>query len=948
MKIDAPTCIQLRGVRVHNLKNVDVDIPLNQLTAITGVSGSGKSSLAFDTLFVEGQRRYIDSFSASARQHLERLEKPDVEDVSRIPPAVAIRQVSARPSLRSTVGTTTEIQRYLEMLFVRTGQLFCPECQLLVQKHDSKSILDSLKQLEFGSRIQLAFPVECESDSFEESCHELIDRGFSRAILTHTDSHSSKQTSLAELLDGEPLSPQCSLLIIVDRISAGKTDERRVIEAIETCLNSNAAECVVLTMADSTASASNDLEIEGQRWKSSTYSSSYSCSCGRRFRSPEPRDLHFLSPAGMCQSCVGAGVIAELNLEQIVSDRSQSIAHGAFAIFEGEKWAKEKERFLAFAQNQGVAVDVPVGELNAADWHLLIEGDPSDKKKHGVRAFLQRLERRIQTHELSLFIAQWQTIRQCDDCAGSRLNDIARGFRIQVGSANIEATDNRQPSFKLDVSLPEFSQFSVTYARDAIHSLNDSLLDAQRNACRYLIEELKNRLSQLQELGLGYLSLDRAMRSLSSGEARRIELAAVLGSPLVHSLFVFDEPSAGLHPSDMAAVIDTLHRLRDVGNTVVVVEHDRRFIEAADYCVDIGPLAGQSGGEVVYAGELAGLKDCEGSLTGKHLHGSPAETAATGTEATSLVTPATKWIELRDATFHHLDVPEVRFPLDCLCVVAGVSGAGKSSLVEHVLYPAVCQTLSRPCSIQDCGTWSPLETLQHINDVQFVDDAPLTRSARSNAVTWLDVFPAIRQLFAETQEAREREFTAGHFSFNSDRGGRCEKCDGAGRLEVDMQFLADVSMTCPECQGSRYRNEILEVTWRTRSIADVLAMTSAEAFSFFRGQAKIQRRLQPLKEVGLEYLTLGQSLATLSGGEAQRLKLAACMGTTKNRSLILLNEPSKGLHPNDVERLLECFSRLISNGHSLVVIEHDSDIIGAADHLINVGPGAGPLGGKLV
>ena len=940
--------IQIRGVRVHNLKNVDVDIPLNRLTVITGISGSGKSSLAFDTLFVEGQRRYIDSFSASARQHLDRLEKPNVESVSRIPPAVAIRQVSTVASARSTIATATEIQRTLEMLFVRQGRLICPDCDLLVEQHDSASVSKWLQQQPAGARMQLGFRVRFQESSFEVACRELLNAGFSRALVSNVQGASSvgSNTTLSELiaLDSatKPEDQQRAVFVIVDRVTVGKTKPTRLIEGIETCLASESGQCIVFGESDAVPDVTEDsIEIDGKHWRGTTFSASLACArCTREFRQPHVRDLNVLSPAGMCPGCAGAGFVSDVDLNQIVPDRTKSIESGAFAVFRDEKWAKEKDRFFALARDQGISLDKPIEQLAQDDIDLLVNGDPTEKTQRGIQAFLRRLERRTPTHELSLFLAQWRNVRVCIDCSGTRLNQLARGIRIRVAGA----VDSIGVDARVEMSLPQFTELSIDDALVAVQRMRDGWPPTELAACRHLLSELENRLRQLGEIGLGYLPLNRAMRTLSAGEARRVELAAVLGSPLVHSLFVLDEPSAGLHPSDMAPVIDALHRLRDVGNTVVVVEHERRFVEAADFCIDIGPRAGQAGGEVVFAGEVGMLAGCEHSLTAQHLAKS---NGAAKTEA-SRITAATKWIELRDAKFQHLDVSEVRFPLDCLCVVSGVSGSGKSSLVEHVLYPAVCQSLSKTCVVHERGSWSLLSSLEHISDVQFVDDSPLARNVRSNAATWLDVFPLIRRLFSETNEAQEKGFTAGHFSFNSDRGGRCPKCDGAGRLEVDMQFLADVVMTCPECSGARYRSEILQVTWRTRSIADVLAMTSSEAFLFFRGQPQIQRRLQPLKEVGLEYLTLGQPLSTLSGGEAQRLKLAACLGTTKNRSLILLNEPTRGLHPADVERLIECFGRLIAVGHSLIVIEHDIDMIRAADHVITLGPGAGPNGGRVV
>lgn len=848
--------IEIRGARVHNLRDVDVDIPLNRLTVITGVSGSGKSSLAFDTLAAEGQRRYVESFSATARQHLDRLEKPDADRIDHLPPAVGLRQNSITRSPRATVATVTEIDDLLRVLLSRTGTIRCPDCCVNVQRHTAESVAAWISKQPDGQRFQVAFPLELAADgSVEAILHELQETGFTRAVCLSSDSGEpvTGQTRDVSSLDEQAESASgVEWLIVVDRLVSGQATSQRLTESLESCFLNGDDRCVVLWQVET--DADETVAIDGRPWRLSRFSARLECDqCGRLFPQPEPRLLSFRSPLGACRNCQGTGALADRQV--------------------------------------------------------------------------------------------------CSDCDGSRLRSEARAVGL-----TLEMPSHAGESRFYGISL--LSALTVDDVQVWLESLPDRLTPEQRPVTSELIPELTTRLNYLQSVGLGYVQLNRALNSLSRGEAQRVAMTGILGSRLVNTLFVLDEPSAGLHPRDVGHIVRLVQDLRDSPNTVVVVEHEPDFAEAADYQLDIGPGAGREGGLVVFAGSRADARaavrsqpvdrasqpDDESTLADRI-----AETTADAAESGDGRRREEHRLQLTGCRHHTLDNVSVQFPLGCLCVVTGVSGAGKSSLVEGVLYPGLCQRLGQPCDVEDRGECDELTGFESLSHVELVDDKPLKGGRRSSPVTWLKTFGEIRALFADTGEARGRNLAAGDFSFNTDRGGRCEKCKGTGTVEIDMQFLADVVMTCPDCHGSRYQRHIMEVTWRGRSISDVLAMTAAEAFTFFRGQPKIQKKLRSLKDVGLDYLTLGQPLSTLSGGESQRLKLAASLAASgRSGSLLILNEPTTGLHPLDVQRLLECFDGLIAVGHSLLVIEHHLDVIRSADHVIDMGPEAGPDGGKIV
>jgi excinuclease ABC subunit A len=804
-----PSLIHLRGVRVHNLKNVDVDVPLRRLTVFSGVSGSGKSSLAFDTLYAESQRRYLQSFSTYTRQFLERLSQPDADRIENLPPAIAVSQRALPRGPRTTVGTLTEVVDYLRLLFARAGTLFCRSCGQEIRASSATDVVAAVDRMPAGTRFAVAFPARPEPDTdAAEWATGLREEGFLRV-----------QVGARTIRLGEdalpPLAEQDALWVLVDRLEAGRAARERLTDSIETALARGNGRMALLVDGEATVF---DQRLVCPR-------------CGIEYPPLEPRLFNFNDPLGACPTCEGTG-----------------------------------------------SAPGPKRGENAAP---------------------------------------------CPTCHGTRLNDLA--LSVRVGGRNIA----------------EWCALSVEDL--AVFSTAVELPEDRRPEVRLLLEQIGTRLVFLRAVDLDYLTLDRAARTLSTGEAQRVRLTTALGSNLVNALYVLDEPTAGLHPSDTAKLRAVLLRLRDAGNTLVIVEHDFEILRAADHLVDLGPGAGEEGGQVLYQGPPAEVVHCPASLTGAYLAGRrqialPAQRRPASHGSLRVV----------GARAHNLKDLTVEFPLGVLCVVTGVSGAGKSSLVQETLYPALAQR--KPPKGQAQGPASPVKILgaEQVGDVVLMDQAPLARTARSNAATYLKVFDEIRKVFAETPEARMRNFGPGVFSFNQP-GGRCEACEGHGTMTVDMQFLADVTVPCLECKGTRYQRDVLNVKVRSLNIAEVLNLTVREAFRFFRAQPLIERRLKWLLDVGLEYLRLGQPADTLSGGECQRLKLAGHLAASrKPRCLFLLDEPTAGLHVADLPRLLECFERLLETGHSLIVVEHNLELIKCADHVIDLGPGAAAAGGRIV
>jgi excinuclease ABC subunit A len=911
--------IQLRGVAVHNLKRVDLDIPHHRLVVLCGLSGSGKTSLALDTLYAEGQRRYIDSFSAYTRQFLERLEKPAADRIDGIPPAIAVTHKNTSRSNRSTVGTTTECSDYLRLLFAKIGHVICWQCGQEVRRHSAQTISSELDRLPEGTRYLIAFAVEPTRRGQGLLWPSFQEEGFVRIIvgdrLVSLDKEPWSEALEAEAAGG--------VLAVVDRLSIGSATLQRIRDSLETALTKGGGKVHILFESNdgTPLPGAAERQLDGRPWLEAAFSSRLRCeNCGLDYPPPEPRLFSFNSPLGACPECEGFGNVVDIDMDLVVPDPGKSLAEGAVAPWNTPAYAHELQELLALAPDCNLRTDIPYRDLSPEERRLVVEGVPS-REFGGLRGFFKWLERRKYKMHLRVFLSRWRSQRPCPTCGGARLRREA--LAVHVGGRNIAELSNRKVidalAFVRQLDLPAW----------------------ERQVARTMLEQVENRLSYLVDVGLGYLTLDRTLRTLSGGEAQRVALTGALGSSLVNMLYVLDEPSVGLHPRDVDRLTDAIAGLRDRGNSVVVVEHEESMIRAADQLIEIGPGAGERGGEVAFQGTLDEMLNCPRSLTGDYLSGRRGVSTASKRRQ-----PNHGWIRLAGARGHNLQSVTVEFPLGVLCLVTGVSGSGKSTLVQDTLYPALCQRkrkdAPKPLDYDDVFGDGQLD------DVILVDQSPIGRSPRSNPVTYIKAFDEIRGVFAETIEARTRNFGAAHFSFNVD-GGRCSACEGDGYIAVDMQFLADVYMRCSQCGGKRYRKEVLDVKYRGRSIADVLDMTVREAFGFFRGQTKVQARLKRLIDVGLDYLRLGQPANTLSGGESQRLKLAAYMTTTRRgRSLFILDEPTTGLHFQDVVQLMDCFDALVNVGHSLIIVEHNLQLMKAADYIVDLGPGAADEGGRVV
>jgi len=917
----ADRSIKLRGVAVHNLKDVDLDIPHRKLVVLCGLSGSGKTSLALDTLYAEGQRRYIDSFSAYTRQFLERLEKPAAERIDDIPPAIAVTHKNASRSSRSTVGTATETADYLRLLYAKIGRVICRACGHEVRRHTPQSAAELLSQLPQGTRFLVAFAAEPNGGSERGLWPAFQEEGFVRAVIGDRLINLSEEP-WSEIHEAEA---SRGILAVVDRLSAGGASDNRLRDSLETAFAKGKGRALALVQIPEGGQpplpGGRTRTLDGAPWQELTFSGDLRCeTCGLVYPELEPRLFSFNSPLGACPRCEGFGNVIDVDMDLVVPDPSKSIADGAIVPWSTPAYAHELEELLALAPDYGVRVDVPFRELSS-DERAIIEHGVPERNFGGLDGFFAWLERRKYKMHLRVFLSRWRSPRTCPECHGARLRPEALATRI--GGLNI-------------------AELSALKIQDAIRSLRElELSEHERQVARVILEQVQARLRYLVDVGLGYLALDRTLKTLSGGEAQRVALTSALGSNLVNMLYVLDEPSVGLHPRDVDRLTESILSLRDRGNTVVVVEHEESMIRAADEVIEIGPGAGERGGEVVFQGPLAEMLDHPRSLTGDFLSGRRGRAASDRRRA-----PNHGWIRLAGARGNNLQNVTVEFPLNVLCLVTGVSGSGKSTLVQDTLYPALCRRMRKdapkPYDYDDVYGDGQLE------DVILVDQSPIGRSPRSNPVTYIKAFDEIRAVFADTVEARTRNYDAAHFSFNVD-GGRCTACQGDGQIAIDMQFLADVYMRCSQCNGKRYRKEILDVKYRGRDISEVLEMTVREAFTFFRGQVKVQARLKRLIDVGLDYLRLGQPANTLSGGEAQRLKLAAYMSATRRgRSLFLLDEPTTGLHFQDVVQLLDCFEALLNVGHSLIVVEHNLQLMKAADYIVDLGPGAADQGGRIV
>jgi excinuclease ABC subunit A len=932
--------IELRGVAVHNLKEIDLDIPLGRLVAICGVSGSGKSSLALDTLYAEGQRRYIESFSLYTRQFLERLEKPQAERIEGIPASLAVTRDDVSRSTRATIGTTTETIDYLRLLLAKVATLTCPDCGQVVRRHTPQSAAEELVRLPSGRRLVLAFPLPPDGPRpLAERLQEMHRAGFARGIVGEefVDLASLDAASLGSASDGS--GTESVAYVVVDRLSTGSLAPTRLVDSLETAQVRGSGHAVAFVECSATTDLAPNQDPEageakaepvpqagvvrlaGGTWRRHDFVAQLKCAaCQRSFADPEPRRFSFTSPLGACPVCEGFGNVMDIDLARIVPDPAKSIAEGAIAPWNTPAYKHELEELTALAPDYGIPLDVPFGQLSSEHLALVRDGVP-ERNFGGLRGFFAWLEKRKYKMHLRVFLSRWRSTSTCPACQGDRLNPEALQWRI--GGKNLAEISR----LRIDEASRFFGQLPLT--------------DNQRRVGRLVLQQVRNRLGFLERVGLGYLTLDRTLRTLSGGEAQRVALTSALGSNLVNTLYVLDEPSVGLHPADVDRLVLAIRDLRDRGNSVVVVEHEESLLRAADQLIEIGPAAGDRGGEVVFQGTLDEILEPDVSLTGEYLAG------RRGISVPQRRRPTTRGaIKLIGARGNNLKNLTVEFPLGVLCLVTGVSGSGKSSLVQETLHGALCRRKRKPC--EPPLPYDDLVGCGQIDDVVLVDQSPIGRSPRSNPVTYIKAFDPIRAVFAETVDARTHNYSAGQFSFNLD-GGRCSACEGEGYTHVDMQFMADVYMKCTQCEGTRYRREILAVKYRGKNIADVLAMTVREAFSFFRGQPKVQSRLKHLIDVGLEYLQLGQPATTLSAGESQRLKLAAHLSeASKSRTLFLLDEPTTGLHFSDVVTLLDCFEALLSVGHSLIVVEHNLQLMRAADYLIDLGPGAGEDGGRIV
>ena len=906
----------MRGVEVHNLQAIDLDLPRGKLIVLCGLSGSGKSSLALDTLYAEGQRRYIESFSAYTRQFLQRLEKPEAERIDGIPPAIAVTSKQANRSSRSTVGTATETSDYLRLLFAKIGGVFCGGCGQEVRRDSSQSVARWLGDLPERTRYMVAFRMEwTEENHVDQMAAGLREDGFIRVIV------GDRLINLTE----EPL-PEAlgngGFYAVVDRLTAATVEENRIRDSLETAFTQGRGRCFAFVAGETShLTRGSEHPIDGRPWRRVGFSTQLTCEdCGREYPTPEPRLYSFNSPLGACPECEGFGNVIGIDMELVVPDPSKSLRGGAIAPFNSPAYAHELEELLALAGDYDLPVDVPFSELGEEHLKLITEGVPK-REFGGLDGFFAWLSRRKYKMHIRVFLSRWRSYRPCPVCEGRRLRDEA--LATKIGGRDI-------------------AEISAMKVQDAARFFRElQLTEWQQQVGRMMLDQVRGRLGYLEEVGLGYLTLDRTMRTLSGGEARRVALTSALGSSLVNMLYVLDEPSIGLHPRDINQLIVAIGQLRDRNNTVVVVEHEEAVIRAAEQVIEIGPGAGERGGRIVFQGTPEEMQQSPESLTGDYL----ARRRGIGTTGRRRP-PNHGWVRLAGARGNNLQNVTVEFPLGVLCLVTGVSGSGKSTLVQQTLYPALCRRLRKDAS-------KPLEHDDvfgdgQIDEVIMIDQSPIGRSPRSNPVTYLKAFDEIRAVFADTVEARTRNYTATHFSFNAD-GGRCTTCRGDGHLQIDMQFLADVYMKCSQCGGTRYRDEILEVTYRGRNIADVLEMTVREAFTFFRGRPKVQARLKRLIDVGLDYVRLGQPANTLSGGEAQRLKLAGYMSSAKRgRCVFILDEPTTGLHFSDIVQLLDCFDALLAVGHSLIVVEHNLQMMKAADYIVDLGPGAADEGGQVV
>ena len=907
----------VRGARQHNLKGFDVEIPRRTLTVITGPSGSGKSSLAFDTIYAEGQRRYVESLSAYARQFLDRMEKPAVDSIEGLSPAVAIEQKNPTRTSRSTVGTATEIYDYLRLLWARVGRTFCPVCGRELRPDTVQSVTDVVRALPVGTRFSVAFPLKLSSEVTHDVVVENLQaQGFLRVAVDGTQRHLEELP--AAKID---LTRARELLVVVDRLAVTESLESRLPDAIGTAFGEGDGDCVILFA--SPIAPGPGAALVGRL----AFTERFECpDDGTRAPSPTPQLFSFNNPRGACVTCNGFGATLEYDESLIVPYPDRSLRDGALHPWTMPRYENKRRALAEFAKRERISMDTPWASLPAAARETLLNA--RTRGFRGVLPFLRELEEKRYKQYIRVFLRQYQLAQECHACHGTKLQPEALQVRIAGRT------------------IAEIAELPVDRLSEWLSTLQ--LTEFETRVAEHILKEARDRVEFLCEVGLNYLALNRATRTLSGGEAQRIGLANSLGAQLMDTLYVLDEPSIGLHPRDMHRLLGILLRLRDTGNSVLVVEHDPDAIRAADYMVELGPGSGELGGHIVFAGPMSRVS--ESPLTGQYLSG---ERSIPLPEERRRLGP--RWITLTGAREHNLRDVDIRVPLGALTVVTGVSGSGKSTLVHDVLYRALETRIHGEHSAKQhlgerVGAFGSITGYEAVDDVVLIDQSPIGRSPRSNPVTYVKAFDEIRRIFADAPVARERRYTPGAFSFNV-AGGRCETCEGAGYLEVEMVFMADVFVPCDDCAGRRFKPEVLDVKVGGKHIHDVLQLSVDEAIRFFPREEKLGQALWQLQQVGLGYLRLGQPATTLSGGEAQRIKIArelALAGRKSGKKVYVMDEPTTGLHLEDIRKLARVLDRLVDHGHTLVLIEHNLDVIKLADWVIDMGPEAGDRGGRLV
>jgi len=896
--------IFIKGARTHNLKNIDVEIPRNKLVVVTGVSGSGKSSLTIDTLYAEGQRRYVESLSAYARQFLMRMNKPDVDYIKGISPAIAIEQKVSTRTSRSTVGTLTEIYDYLRILFARIGKTISPVSGKEVKKHTVTDVVNYVNSLEEGNTIFVLSPFKkIHHRSVKEELNIILQKGYVRVFL---EGKIEKIDELLERLSKKEEEKIAShISIVIDRIALKKNDhdtQTRLADSVQIAFFESEGECIIYTERNGEKHFSNRFELDGMQ-----------------FDEPSPQFFNFNNPYGACKTCEGFGSVIGIDEDLVIPNKNLSVYEGAVAAWNGEKMSEWKDDFIKKSKRNDFPIHRAYKDLSEKQKRFLWEGDD---ETYGLNEFFKYLETQTYKIQYRVMLARYRGKTTCPECRGTRLRKETQYVKIGGKAIN-------------DLVILPISEVKIFF--DEL-----KLNEKENEIAKRILLEINNRLQVMLEVGLGYLTLNRLSSTLSGGETQRIHLTRTLGSNLTSSLYLLDEPSVGLHPRDTAQLVKVLHKLRDLGNTVIVVEHEEEIMRQSDHIIDMGPLAGIHGGEVIYNGSFEDIFSSEESLTAKYL-----------TNELTIPVPKIrrKWInsiQLLGASEHNLKNIDVTFPLNAMTVVTGVSGSGKTTLVRKILFPALQKIISGYG--EKAGLHKDLKgDVKMISQIEMVDQNPLGKSSRSNPVTYIKAYDAIRDLFSNLSASRIKGFKPKHFSFNVE-GGRCEVCKGEGEIIVEMQFLADVHLVCEECHGKRFKDEVLEVMYKDKNIADVLDMSVDEAIEFFWEEEKIVEMIKPLQDVGMGYVKLGQSSSTLSGGEAQRVKLASFLGkgNVGKPVLFIFDEPTTGLHFHDISKLLKSFDMLIENGHSVIIIEHNVEVIKCADHIIDLGPEGGNGGGYLV